>query len=236
MTMLTRRLTRLGLARPILAIATLASLSACASVKAPDRIVQARTPTEHYQATAEATQPEVLLAVHAQGLSATQANALAQFAQDWADAEGGTITLSAPTGGPDAGAAFRTVEGARSFLIDQGVPADRLVVAGYDAKGAPGGVLRVSYAAYRAIVPSCGKTWVNVARSMNNDVQPNFGCAVTANMAAQIADPADLVRPQHAMPADAARRAVVLDKYRKGQITASEKDDQAKGVVSDAIK
>jgi pilus assembly protein CpaD len=71
---------------------------------------------------------------------------------------------------------------------------------------------------------------------MSNDVQPNFGCAVTANMAAQIANPADLARPQHATPADAARRSLVLDKYRKGQITSSEKDDQAKGVVSDAIK
>jgi pilus assembly protein CpaD len=231
MTMPTRRLIR-----PILALAALASLSACASAKAPDRIVQAKTPTEHYQAKAEASQQEVQLAVHAQGLSGNQANALAQFAQDWAEAEGGTITLRAPTGGPDAGAAFRTVEGARSFLIDQGVPADRLVVAGYDAKGAPGGVLHISYEAYRAVVPACGQKWINIARSMTNEVQPNFGCAVTANMAAQVANPADLVRPQHSTPADANRRSVVLDKYRKGQITASEKDDQAKGVVSEAIK
>jgi len=231
MTMLKRRLIS-----PILAIAALASLSACASTKAPDRLVQAKTPTEHYQAKAVAEPREVRLAVHAQGLSGPQAEALAQFAQDWADADGGTIILRAPTGGPDAGASFRTVEGARSFLIDQGVPADRLIVTGYDAKGAPGGVLHISYEAYRAVVPSCGKTWVNIARSMTNEVQPNFGCAVTANMAAQIADPADLVRPQRSTPADAARRAVVLDKYRKGQITASEKDDQAKGVVSDAIK
>jgi pilus assembly protein CpaD len=236
MTMLKRRLTRPILTHPLLAIAALASLSACASAQAPDRIVNAKTPTEHYQAKAVASQQEVRLAVHAQGLSGTQADALAQFAQDWADADGGTITLRAPTGGPDAGAAFRTVEGARSFLIDQGVPSDRLIVAGYDAKGAPGGVLHITYEAYSALVPACGKTWTNIARSMSNDVQPNFGCAVTANMAAQIANPADLARPQHSTPADAARRAVVLDKYRKGQITASEKDDQAKGVVSDAIK
>lgn len=231
MTMLARRLTR-----PILAIAALATLSACASAKAPDRMVEAKTPTEHYQAKAVAAPQEVRLAVHAQGLSGPQADALAQFAQDWMDAEGGTITLRAPTGGPDAGAAFRTVEGARSFLIDQGVPADRLIVAGYDARGAPGGVLHISYDAYRAVVPACGKTWINVAHSLTNDVQPNFGCAVTANMAAQIANPADLVRPQRSTPPDAARRATVLEKYRKGQVTASDKDDQAKGVVSDAIK
>ena len=231
MTMLKRRLTL-----PILAIAALASLSAFASAKAPGRVADAKTPTEHYQARAVAEPREVRLAVHAQGLSGPQGDALAQFAQDWAEAEGGTITLRAPTGGPDAGAAFRTVEGARSFLIDQGVPADRLIVTGYDAKGAPGGVLYIAYEAYRVAPLSCGKNWDNIARSMTNQVQSNFGCAVTANMAAQIANPADLVRPQHSTPIDAARRATVLDKYRKGQSTASDKDDQAKGVVSDAIK
>lgn len=231
MTMLPRRLTH-----PILAIAALAGLSACASAKAPDRLVQAKTPTEHYQIKSVASPQEVRLAIHAQGISGPQAEALSQFAQDWMEAEGGTITLRAPTGGPDAGAAFRTVESARGFLIDQGVPADRLIVSGYDSKGAPGGVLHISYEAYRTVVPSCGKTWVNLAHSMTNEVQPNFGCAVTANMAAQIANPADLARPQHSTPIDAARRATVLDKYRKGLVTASDKDDQAKGVVSDAIK
>lgn len=220
----------------LLAAAATASLSACAT-KVPDRIGKAKTPTEHFQARAVAADQEIRLAVHAQGLSATQAEALSQFAQDWMEAEGGTITLSAPTGGPNAGAAFRTAEGARAFLIDQGVPGDRLVIAGYDGRAEPGpGVLKVSYTHYKAVVPSCGKTWTNIAHSATNDVQPNFGCAVTANMAAQIADPADLAHPRQSTPADAGRRAVVLDKYRKGQITSSEADDKAKGTISSAIK
>lgn len=219
-----------------LALAALCGLSACAT-KVPDRIGNsAKTPTEHFQARAEPSDTEIRLAVHAQGLSANQAEALARFAADWSDQGGGTITLRAPTGGADAGAAFRTTEGARHFLIEQGVPDDAIIVAGYDAKAEPAPVLHIAYSSYRAIVPSCGKTWTNMARSASNDVQPNFGCSVTANMAAQIADPADLARARPMTPADAARRATVLDKYRKGQVTASEKDDQAKGVVSDAIK
>jgi pilus assembly protein CpaD len=224
-----------ALIRPILAIAALASLSACAT-KVPDRVDNARTPTEHFEAKAAASEAEVRLAVHAQGLSASQADALAQFAADWNDSEGGAITLKAPTGGPDAAAAFRTAEGARSFLIDQGVPADRLVMTGFDAKTEPTPVIHLIYTRYQAVIPACGKTWKNISSSANNDVQANFGCAVTANLAAQIADPADLAGPRRSAPADSARRAVVLDKYRKGQPTSSEKDDQAKGVVSDAIK
>jgi pilus assembly protein CpaD len=223
------------LTRPVLAIAALATLSACAT-QVPDRIADVRTPLDHFQPKAAPSEREIRLAIHAQGLSGPQADALAAFAADWADAEGGTITLRAPSGGPDAGASFRTAEGARTFLIDQGVPSDRVVIAGYDAQGQPGGILHVSYTRFEAVIPSCGKTWTNIAHSMSNDVQPNFGCAVSANMAAQIADPADLVRAHQSTPVDAARRAVVLDKYRKGLMTASEKDEQAKGVVSDAIK
>ena len=222
-----------ALTAPLLALAALASLSACAT-KVPDRVgKEAKTPTEHFAMRAEPMDTEVRLAVHAQGLSANQAAALAQFVSDWSDSGGGTITLRSPTGGADAGAAAHITDGARAFLIEQGVPADHIQVVSYDAHGEPAPILRIGY---RAIVPSCGKTWTNISHSASNDVQPNFGCSVTANMAAQIADPADLAHPRQMTPGDATRRVNMLDKYRKGQVTSSEKDDQAKGVVSDAIK
>ena len=55
-------------------------------------------------------------------------------------------------------------------------------------------------------------------------------------MAAQVANPADLVRPADLAPADAQRRVYALDKYRKGEVTSSAADDQAKGVVSSVAK
>ena len=54
-------------------------------------------------------------------------------------------------------------------------------------------------------------------------------------MAAQIANPEDLIRPRDSTPADAGRRDTVLGKYRKGDVTASAKDEQATGVVSKAV-
>ena len=59
---------------------------------------------------------------------------------------------------------------------------------------------------------------------------------VLARMAAQVANPADWARPRTLDPADAQRRAVVLDKYRKGELTSSEKDDNATGAVSSVVK
>ncbi|MCI3135359.1 CpaD family pilus assembly protein [Phenylobacterium aquaticum] len=220
----------------------LAGLSACASAPSEEasgplgRVADPRLPTEHYQAQAVESPQEIRLAVHAQGLSANQANALARFVQTWSDGEGGVITLSAPTGGPDGAAAFRTGEGARTFLIAQGVPADRIQVTGYDPAGQPEAPLRIGYTRYEAVIPACGREWQNLASTKTNDVSSNFGCAITANMAAQIANPGDLLRPRDMTPADAARRATVLEKYRKGQVVSSEKDAQAQGVVSDAIK
>jgi pilus assembly protein CpaD len=221
--------------QPALALTALLGLSACAT-KVPDRIDNALTPTQHFEAKVVESQPEMRLAVHAQGLSANQTKALGEFVRDWAQAGGGQITLRAPTGGPGSAAAFRTAEGARAVLSDQGVPSDLLILTGYDSSGDPGAVLSLSYHRLEAVVPVCGKTWTNVARSAANDVQPNFGCAVTANMAAQIADPADLAGPRASTPADAGRRLTVLDKYRQGKVTSSEKDEQAKGAISDAVK
>ena len=219
----------------LLAATAFLSLSACAT-RIPDRIENARTPTEHFQAKAVETLAETRLAVHAQGLSANQANALAEFVEDWAAGGGGRITLRAPTGGAEAGAAFRTAEGARAFLMDRGVPADLLLLTSYDAGGDPGAVISLSYPRTQAIIPACGKTWKSLTRTAANAVQSNFGCAVTANFAAQVANPGDLIRPSDSMPADASRRMTVLDKYRQGKVTSSEKDEQAKGAISQAVK
>ncbi len=71
---------------------------------------------------------------------------------------------------------------------------------------------------------------------MSNQPQPNFGCAVTSNMTAQIADPGDLLGPRTMTPQDAARRQVVLQKYRAGEKTGAEIDDGANGAVSQAVK
>jgi pilus assembly protein CpaD len=224
-------MTRISL---ILALAA-AGLSACATPTAPGAVVDARTPTEQWRAELSSQPEEVQLAIHAAGLSPTQADALAIFVADWRDAGGGMITIQTPAEGVEAGAAYRSSEATRNFLAGQGVAPDQIRVVGYrpDVEGKP--PLRVGYLRNTLSIPECGREWTNVAHSADNAVQPNFGCAVTANMAAQIANPADLAGPRAMSGPDAQRRVLTLEKYRKGEVTSSAKDNQAAGSVSQAV-
>lgn len=218
-----------------LAIAT--TLGACAT--SPDKLGQVadpRTPTEQWKAELTSQPEEVQLAIHANGLSVTQADALAVFVDDWRESDGGTITIQAPAEGADTAAAFRAGEATRGFLINQGVNPELIRVAGYRPEGEGKAPLRVGYLRHSVVVPKCGEEWDNIAHSAMNRVQSNFGCAVTANMAAQIANPADLAGPRALTPADAQRRAVVIDKYRKGEATSTARDSQAAGTIATAVQ
>jgi len=224
-----------ALIKTLAVLVACASLSACAS-KVPGRIDKAETPTEHFPLTAKEQPHEIALAIHANGVSTTQAAALSGFVEDWRAAGGGIITIQAPVAGADPALAGRMGDSVTDALIAIGVDQSAIQLLGYDAQGSAVAPIRVSYQALEAVVAPCGLKWGNLSSSATNQVQQNFGCAVTANMAAQIANPADILAPQGLTPVDAGRRQTVIDKYRKGELTASAKDEQAQGVVSNAVK
>ena len=153
----------------------------------------------------------------------------------WRDSEGGPIRVQAPVAGPDKAAIYRTADGIRARLTAEGVPEALVEVVSYDAGPARDAPIVVGYLHHQVELPRCGESWNSLTRSMTNKVQSNFGCAVTANMAAQIANPEDLINPRDSTPVDAQRRATVLDKYRRGEITSSARDDQAAGAISRAV-
>ncbi len=97
---------------------------------------------------------------------------------------------------------------------------------------APGAPLLASYDRFDAQGPNCSSGWGDLTATGHNSTFGHFGCAVTANVAAQIANPRDLIAPAVMTPGDNVRRAVVLDKYRRGEVTSSAKDDQADGKTS----
>jgi pilus assembly protein CpaD len=223
------------LLRSLAALGLTAALGACAT-HVPGANDEARLPTQRFEPKVTSQPEEVRLAIHAQGLSPAQAEALSKLVAYWREDEGGTIGIQAPTEGVEPGAAYRMSESARSFLLSKGVPADQVEMVGYAPDAAePPPPLLVGYLRYKAEIPKCGEKWTSITRTFKNDVQPNFGCAVSANMAAQIADPADLMGPREMTPQDATRRQYVLDKYRKGEVTSAEKDEKSDGIVSRAI-
>lgn len=222
-----------NLHRGFIVVGLAAVVAACASPPGYDK--KALTPTQHYAAKVTSQPEEVRLAVHAQGLSPAQSDALDKFVTLWREDEGGMIGIQAPQEGVDPASAYRMSESARSFLITKGVPPHQIELVGYAPQSADNPPLLVGYLRYKAEIPKCGQKWTSITSTMSNAVQPNFGCSVTANMAAQIADPADLLGPREMTPQDASRRQFVLDKYRKGETTSSAKDAQADGAVSRAV-
>lgn len=216
--MMIRTLTVLALAAPILG-----SLGACATASG-DSAAPIR-PTARYALEARPALQEVALAPRPDGLSAAQRAALGDIA---IRSGGKPIVVRAPAGGDPV--STRSAFNARAALEEMGAPDVRM--ASYD--GPPGAPILVGFTGFEAVIPQCGQ-WGNLTATRDNAGYSNFGCAVTANMAAQIADPADIVTPNPLDPTDAQRRSTIIGKYRAGEVTSAETDDRSSGAISRVV-
>jgi pilus assembly protein CpaD len=189
-------------------------LSACASEPAG---VAPLNPIAQYSMKVEASVDRIALAPHTDGLSDAQLQALKGLAARRAEAGGGVVTISLPHGPADAAAAGRTADAAQAQLGAAGAPVQRSTYESDDPK-AP---LLVSFGYDKAVIPRCGR-WDDLTNTGENRVYANFGCAVHANLAAQIARPSDIVQPRAEDGSDVDRRLTVLDKYRAGKVTTAD--------------
>jgi pilus assembly protein CpaD len=215
-------------------LAAITVLGACAH--GPQSDLTAATPLDAWANKIQVTaQPdEIRLGSHQSGLSGPQTAALAALADRWLQAEGREILIQSPDKSSDPAGAYRVWTESRDFLVRQGVPARSIRVAGYPADTASAQPIIVGYQAFVAQGPTCG-SFGNMARSAGNTPYDNFGCAMAANIAAQVANPQDLLSPRDMTPADAARRGVVIGKYRNGDPTSTAADKQASGQVSQVV-
>jgi pilus assembly protein CpaD len=190
------------------------------------------TPTEQYAITVTQGRDEILLAPHPDGLSDAQMQALAQLVDRWRNAGGSAITIRAPASGQEA--MYRATTGVQTALEAIGVRPEQIRLTSYDA--APGAPIGVSFLGYQARGPECGHDWNDFTKTGDNRVNRNFGCAVTANLGAMIANPGDLVAPRPMDSSDAVRRETMIGKYHLGVIGSTPKDPQADGAISGAIQ
>jgi pilus assembly protein CpaD len=163
------------------------------------------------------------------GLLPDDAARLDRFVADYLARGSGSISVSAPQGG-DASAAL-SYFGARLFAM--GVPRSRIIVGTHEGNDPR---VEIGFIAYTAKTDPCGDWSDNVAMTYDNKPMKNFGCAVQHNIAAQVADPRDLIEMRPSDPSDAARRGTVLDNYEKGKVTAADKSKDQSGAVSEVSK
>ena len=125
----------------------------------------------------------------------------------------GVIQISRPkASGNEATAAAAAQETARLLSL-AGVDPGLIVRTTYDANGASTAPVRMAYTAIRAQVAKCGQWPEDLASpALNHDNRNyhNFGCASQANLAAQIANPTDLLHPRPLDPIDGDRENVII--------------------------
>ena len=166
------------------------------------------------------------------GLAPSDRAAIENFAAAYRQRGHGPLTISTPSGSPNAGAATVALSDVRDILVENGVT--DLSYTPYRASGADSGApLILSFKHYVATPTACGDWSMDYAFDPSNGLPPNHGCATQNNLAAMIADPADLAGPRRMTPADAERRNTVLEKYRAGEPTATQRSEQDSGAVSE---
>lgn len=218
------------------ALSAAALLAGCATASGPQADPTTPTALDAWSKEVKvvSTPRDIRLAPHETGLSVTQADALEGFVTAWMKAEARGVTVRASDTGPAARGANRTAWDARDRLISLGVPAASIKMVAYDGADDPKAPVIISFNQFVAEVPQCG-SWRNLSHSNDNRAYDNFGCAVTANLAAQVANPEDLVSPRDQQPVEGSSRDAMYDKFRKGEATSSKRDDKASGAVSQVV-
>lgn len=159
------------------------------------------------------------------GLSPAQKSQVAQFLERYraSDAGNSKLVIAVPSGTLNESAAVQAVADIRRLISSYSFPEANVVIEPYREARGGSAPIRLSYLRYVAEGPQCGLWPTNLAEDRRNLPYANFGCAQQHNLAAQIANPADLLGPRTMEPADGERRAVVFDKYRQGRPTAADK-------------
>ncbi len=218
-----------------LAGASLAVLGGCA--QSADTIAYANR--MHTQIVAEETTAGLKIDTIAAGekLGSLEREAVKYFATSYQHEGHGAVIISRPSNGPDDISAMRAAADARAVMLAEGVDASQIAEGTYDGTGARSAPLILTYRTYNAVVPNCPDMshW-DFAWTGSNNALPSFGCAVNMNLAAQIADASDLVGHQPMDPADTTRRGIMFTKYRNGEKTSSDKNGDASGAISQAVR
>jgi pilus assembly protein CpaD len=151
------------------------------------------------------------------------------------DAGNSRLVVSVPSGASNEVAAMGAAEDVRQLLLEGGFPESAVAVESYHNDSGAQPPLRLAYMRYVAKGPECGHDWSeNLAKSTRSIGHPDFGCSTQHNLAAMIANPADLLGPRTMGERYAERRDKVMEAWTKGDITGARKSEDEKVRVKGA--
>jgi len=202
------------------AMIAVVTLSGCAMGKR-DSITVGSVPddyrTNHPIVIAEKEEVlDIPVAASDRGMTKPQRLALDGFLANYDRSAAPVVTVMAPSGSANSLAASEAAHDFARFARTTGVPESRIIVTSYQASSADvSAPVRVSYTAMKAQTGRCGR-WPEdiLANGEENKHYANFGCAYQNNLAAQIANPSDLLGPRKPSEIDATKRGVAIDVYQ----------------------
>lgn len=169
------------------------------------------------------------------GLTWNQIDVINAVATEYKARGHGPLVISYPQNAGNADAAIGAIAEARTRLYEAGLDWRQITGGAYEAGGRTSAPVIFSFTRYQAIAPDCETRWTDMAHVRPNQTWPRFGCATANNLANMVADPRDLVAPRTMDAPDGERRQTVLDNYRQGQQTASQRSDRESGAVSSSV-
>jgi pilus assembly protein CpaD len=209
----------------ILGVAALALLAGCAMGQR-DSVVVGSIPddyrTNHPIVIAEKDQViDLPVAAGDRGMTAGQRASLEGFFADYDRSAAPALSILVPAGAANDIAASHAADDFARLAKTSGVPDSRILISSYQAPSpeisAP---VRVAYTAMKAQTGKCGRWPEDITNTVENKHYANFGCSYQNNLAAQIANPSDLLGPRKQTTIDAERRGIVIDDYRNAPVFA----------------
>lgn len=216
----------------------LSTLGACAGIPKPEEPPASSFADRHHIEVAQtAERLEIGVAPGESSLDNSERAQLNAFASGYLRYGHGSLVLSAPSGGANADAAAAVAGDARRALVEAGVSYAAVAASTYDAMDVADAPIVLSFSRFEAQAPDCAPLWQqDLGHQSNNQPWESFGCATQANLAALVEDPADLLRPRAEGPRDSARRDTVMGNYREGEQTHSERSNDERITISNAVQ
>jgi pilus assembly protein CpaD len=171
-------------------------------------------------------------------LNGSQRAEVLSFAAEWRREATGGILIDVPAGTSNAGAAASAAREVRAILSAAGVPSNAMQLRETRPQSPAKLVtLRLHYPRVMADAGPCGLWPQDLGPTyerehFENRQYWNFGCAHQRNLAAMVENPADLVQPRSEVPPYNGRRTTVLEKYHRGESTATQYPDADKGKIT----
>ncbi|WP_162173796.1 CpaD family pilus assembly protein [Hyphomonas johnsonii] len=229
--------TSMLLAAAGLGIASLTGCASTASTKLPPVYLQGTVLDNHQIGVSKRTEfLEIAISPVASEITLKDRQQIADFVTLYRKRGHGPLIMSLPESSANPQLAVSAVATAREIAWQNGVEYDEIAGSSHGEGSTVSEPLLMAFQVYDAVAPDCKPlSEYDYSDVSSNNESPELGCAVRTNLAAMIADPADLLGQRKLDAADGPRRAVILEKFRNGEATASTRGRDESGAVSQAV-